>query len=104
MVVFTAEVTGHHPRGHTCQPHQRREAGGVMFAKSHPAMKKEFIEVVVSVFTRRKGKTKTLAAKKLERLANDRLRIRAFGLPGLRQIARGRADCCRRIDQKITLT
>src|SRR4029453_11285568 len=50
-------------------------------------MEKEFLEVVLSVFARRKGIAKALGAKKLQRFVYDRPWLRFFGRPGLCQCA-----------------
>src|SRR5438045_6204771 len=48
-------------------------------------MKKEFLEVILSVFARRKRIAKALGTKKLQRFTYDRAWLRFFGRPRLRQ-------------------
>src|SRR5947207_15656845 len=55
-------------------------------------MKKEFIEVVLSVFAWRKRILKSLGVKKLQRFLNYLTWLRCFALPGLCQRARSRTD------------
>src|SRR6476661_235111 len=55
-------------------------------------MKKEFIEVVLSIFARGKRIAKPLGAKKLQGFVYDRTWVRLFGRPGLSQCARPRTD------------
>src|SRR5437870_6102298 len=50
-------------------------------------MKKEFLEVILSVFARRKRIAKALGTKKLQRFVYDRAWLRFFGRPRLRQCA-----------------
>src|SRR5206468_4826641 len=52
LVILAAQVTGNDARWNSGQSHQGGETGGVVLAKSKAAMKKEFIEVVLSVFAR----------------------------------------------------
>src|SRR5882724_12275299 len=50
-------------------------------------MKKEFLEVILSVFARRKRIAKALGTEKLQRFVYDRAWLRFFGRPRLRQCA-----------------
>src|SRR5437773_12519009 len=55
-------------------------------------MKKEFLEVVLSVFARRKRIAKALGTKKPQRFVYDRTWLRFFGRPRLRQCTHCRID------------
>src|SRR5438874_7391470 len=55
-------------------------------------MKKEFIEVVLSIFAWRKRILKSLGVKKLQRFLHYLTWLRCFALPGLCQRARSRTD------------
>src|SRR5439155_2245360 len=85
LVILTATVTGNDARWNSGQSHKGHETGRVVLAKSKATMKKEFLEVVLSVFARRKRIAKALGTKKPQRFVYDRTWLRFFGRPRLRQ-------------------
>src|SRR5438132_11347229 len=92
LVILPAQITGNDTRGNSGQSHQGREAGRVVFAKSKTAMKKEFIETILSVFAWRRRIEKSLGPKKLQSLLYDRSWLCFVGRPGLGQRACRWAD------------
>ena len=65
LIELASEIAHYHACRHSPQPHQGREAGSVMFAKTESAPKQKFVEVVSFVLARRKRITKPLRLKKI---------------------------------------
>src|SRR5437764_4773209 len=64
-------------------------------------MKKEFIEVVLSVFAWRRRILKSLRVKKLQRFLHYLTWLRCFTLPGLCQRAHSRTDRLGDLEQRL---